>query len=461
MGCRERFAHRAITLVMLAIMTLGATAAARARTTWLGPGDVCAPDKLFGSWGGVRTKLADYGISFGLQEQTEVWGNLAGGIKQGTAYDGLTTADLCIDLDTALHWQGATIYAYGFQIWGPGPTDDYVGALQLISSIEAKPSSKLYDLWFEQQLFDQKLAIRFGQEGLDDEFMAAPYDALFLNSSFTYPGLAALDLPSGGPAYPLAAPFARVLFAPTKEVTLISGVFTADPAPPGSGDPQLRDRHGTAFRLDDHALSITEVSYSPASLEDRGLPGVYKIGMWIATGPFADPLLDTDGVSLANPATNGTPLTHAGDYAFYAIANQTLWHKPKTDGQRIGVFLNIMHAPDDRNLISLFITGGMNWQGPFPGRSNDVAGVALTYAGLSAAARRYSRDVIYYTSLGAPYAQGEAIIEGTYLVQLTPWFSLQPDLQYVINPGAGIPTPQAPTPLKNDLIVGMRMTVNF
>jgi len=120
-----------------------------------------------------------------------------------------------------------------------------------------------------------------------------------------------------------------------------------------------------------------------------------------------------------------------------------------------------MHAPDDRNRSDLFIEGGVNWKGPFPGRSHDAGGIALTYAGIGAAARRHSQDVVFYSGLGTPYAQGEPIIEATYRLRLTPWFKLQPDLQYVINPGAGIPTPRSPLPLKNALVAGVRVTVNF
>jgi porin len=103
----------------------------------------------------------------------------------------------------------------------------------------------------------------------------------------------------------------------------------------------------------------------------------------------------------------------------------------------------------------------VNWKGPFAGRSHDQAGIALTYAGIGAAARHFSQDLVYYSSLGSPYAQGEPIIEATYRARLTPWLKVQPDLQYVINPGAGIPTPQNPAPLKNALVVGVRLTVNF
>ncbi|MBV8739732.1 MAG: carbohydrate porin [Alphaproteobacteria bacterium] len=428
---------------------------------WLGPNDVCAPDTLLGDWNGLRSALAPHGVNYGLQNQTELWGNLTGGVKQGIAFDGLLTASLCIDLDKAANWKGATFFANGFQIYGPEPTQELVGALQLVSGIEAAYSTKLYDLWLEQQFFDGKLLLRLGQEGASDEFMLAPFAGIFLNSSFGYPALLALDLPSGGPNYPLAVPFFRLLYAPNEQVSLVTGVFTEDPAPPGTGDPQLRDRHGTAFRLNDHALSFAELWYSPAFMTAQGLPGTYKLGAWFATGPFTDPLHDTNGLSLVNPASNGVPATHTGNYAIYGIINQLLWHKPNTQAQGIGYFLQVMHAPDDRDLSDWFIEAGLNWKGPLPGRSHDQAGLAVTYAGIGAAARQYSRDLIFYSGLGTPYAQGEPIIEATYRARLTPWFKLQPDVQYVINPGAGIPIPGHSTPLKNALVLGLRMTVNF
>jgi porin len=187
---------------------------------------------------------------------------------------------------------------------------------------------------------------------------------------------------------------------------LIGAVYTEDPAPPGTGDPQLRDRHGTAFRLNDHALSFTELWYSPAFLASQNLPGTYKLGIWYATGSFADPLHDSDGLSLANPASNGIPLTRSGDYAIYWIVNQMLWHKPNTEAQGIGVFLQIMRAPDDRNLSDLFVEGGVTWKGPLPGRSHDQAGLALTYAGIGAAARHFSQDVVFYSGVGTPIRPG-------------------------------------------------------
>ena len=52
---------------------------------------------------------------------------------------------------------------------------------------------KLYDLWMEQPL-SETFDLRLGQEGANDELMTSLYGALFLNSSFGFPGLPAADL---------------------------------------------------------------------------------------------------------------------------------------------------------------------------------------------------------------------------------------------------------------------------
>jgi porin len=462
-GCSGRsILHRfgyALGVALTFLVVIGAPSAGSAQI-W---NNACTSDALLADWGDLRSRLAQDGIGFGLQNQTELWGNLTGGIKQGVEYDGLTTASLCIDLAVATQGQWkARMFASGFQIYGLGPSIPLVGALQLVSSIEATPSTKLYDLWFEQQLFDDKVSLRFGQEGANDELMLGSneriklpaYAGLFLNSSFGYPAMLAIGLPSGGPNYPLATPFVRLLYTPSEEISLISAAYTDNPAPTAPGNPQLLDRHGTAFLVDSHVISFAELGYSPAFLKDRNFPGAYKLGMWLANGSFPDRLHSTDGLSLANPESNGIPSEHTKDYGFYAVVNQTI-----RDGA--GVFFQIMQAPDDRNLSNLFIAGGVNWTGPIPSRSNDSAGVAFTYAGIGGAARSFSQDEVANTGAGSPYAQGEMIIEATYQLQPKKWFALQPDLQYVINPGAGIPTAQSAAPLKNALVLGVRVTVNF
>jgi porin len=61
-----------------------------------------------------------------------------------------------------------------------------------------------------------------------------------------------------------------------------------------------------------------------------------------------------------------------------------------------------------------------------------------------------------------PIRSTETFIEVTYQCQVTPWWQLQPDFQYVFRPGGGIPDPDNPTTRVGDeSIFGLRSTVTF
>ena len=417
-------------------------------------------DTLTGDWGGLRTSLAGSGITLGLIEQSEVWGNFAGGIRRGAVYDGLTMASARFDLEKLAGWTGATFFVNAYQIHGRGPSANLVGNIQLVSNLEATRDTKLYQMWLEQKFLDGRLTVRAGQEGANDQMMLSKYSALFLNSSFGFPVLAAVDLPSGAPNYPLATPFARAEFHVNSELTLAAAVFNGDPAPPGSGDPQLRDAGGTAFRLNGHTVSFLETAYAPGE-DDGGLPAVYKLGAWLSSSRFADQAYDTKGRPLASPVSNGIPRGHSNGYAIYGIADRMVWQPADTKDRGIGVFAAVMAAPSSFNLSSFFAEAGVNWIGPFADRENDTFGLAVSYMAISPAARRYGTDIIRYTGQGTPYAQGETVVEATYLFQANSWWTLQPDIQVVLAPGANIPSAASARPLKNAVIAGLHTAITF
>lgn len=408
-----------------------------------------------------RDKLSDVGVTFSLMEQSEVWANVTGGGKQGVSYNGLTTGKIAVDLEKLMGWSGAQFLVEGFYIHNHGPSRSLVGNMQLVSNLEATPSVKLYDLWLDQKLFDGKLSVRFGQEGANDEFMDTVFAGLFINSSFGFPGMAAAVLPSGGPNYPLATPFVRLQYNATDQFTLLGGVYNGDPAPVGTGDPQIRDRNGTAFRLDDHIFAIGETQYQADPDASPGLPTTYRIGGWYSSSNYADQRFDTAGGLLASPTSTGITRQHTGDWAFYGIVDQTVWRRPDTKDQGIGVFLAVMGGPGDRNLSNFSIEGGMNWLAPFPERPGDIFGFAVTYLGISPAARAFSRDRVSFGGSATSYASNETVLELTYQAPITDWLTLQPDLQYVINPNAGIPGAFGPRPLPNALAIGTRLTIKL
>ena len=98
--------------------------------------------------------------------------------------------------------------------------------------------------------------------------------------------------------------------------------------------------------------------------------------------------------------------------------------------------------------VGRYVGCGLSYTGPFAGRHEDQAGVAVGVAEFGDPFRRR------YALVGNPLNRREVIIEATYRAPLTPWLSVQPDVQYVINPGGQPATAAA-------LIFGLRAQVGF
>ncbi len=401
-------------------------------------------------------------LSFGVQEQAEAWTNQAGGRQRGVTANGLLTLSLNADLGVLASLDGWRLYGSVFQIHGRGISQDLVGNLQTISNIEATRSTKLYNLWITKQFFDGRLDLRIGQEGANDEMMISQQAQLFLNSSFGYPALLAANLPSGGPNYPIAAPMTRWVYKFGEAVSWSGAIFDGDPAGPGAGDPQLRDRYGMAFRLRDAPLIFNELWFRPEGAFEGYLPGLWKVGIWRHDGDFADQRFDPTGGKIA--LTGAAGLQHRGNHGFYAVIDQQIWRRPGTDDQGLGVWGLAMSSPQDRNLIDLFVEGGLTFKGLVESRPKDTLGLAFAYMRTSKAARTYYADG-YAAGTGLkPIQAFEFVTELTYQAIISDKLTLQPSLQYVRNPGAAIPISAnrfSQDYQKPAFVAGVRATLSF
>ncbi|PTQ93853.1 OprB family porin [Paraburkholderia sp. GV068] len=428
-------------------------------------------DQLFGDMGGLRPWLGQYGVTFALTETSELLGNLRGGLARGVAYDGLTTATLQLDTEKAFGLRGGQFNVSALQIHGRNLSTDKLGTLNTASGIEADASTRLWELWYQQSFLNKRVDVKIGQQSIDQEFISSTYSALFINTMFGWPALPSYDMPSGGPAYPLSALGVRVRGQITPSLTALAGVFDGDPL---GNNPN--NRSGTNFNLHNGTLFIGELQYAinqPADSDAAaapgaapgatrgGLPGTYKIGLWYNNGPFADPRYDSNGVSLASPASTGVAANHRGDYSFYAVADQTIWRPNPGEARSLGIFARVMGAPGDRNLVSLAANLGVVLKAPFAGRDNDSAGLALTYIKIGSHTRGIDQDNLAFS--GGPYGvrTSETALEATYQYQIAPWWMLQADAQYTFNAGAG-QNPNDPTkPLRNTFVVGVRTNIAF
>jgi porin len=412
------------------------------------PNDPCDPEKQLVNLD-IRQRLCQSGLTIGIAETSEVLGNLTGGVRQGARYEGLTDLNLRIDLRRSFHWRGE-IYARAYQIHGRGLTGDNLGNLNVVSSIEAARTTRLNELWYEHH-FDY-WRLRIGQQSIGTEFLNPESARLFVNATFGWPTLPSLDLPSGGPSYPLGTPAVRLRVDPQEGLTMFLGLFNGDPTGAGVGGSQLADASGTAFRTNDGAFVIGEIRYNPESSDKNG---TYSFGSWWNSERFRDQRFDTSGVPLASPLSSGTALRHNGDYSLYVSTNQPL----PIDGAAL--FARAMGAPGDRNLVNFYADAGLVYKGPF-GRADDETGIAFGYARISDTARGLDADIARFTGQFQPIRSGEAVLELSYRIQLTGWWQLQPDFQYIFNPAGGIANPNTPGRRIGDAaVLGLRTAVTF
>lgn len=204
-----------------------------------------------------------------------------------------------------------------------------------------------------------------------------------------------------------------------------------------------------------------EIAYAYSHDKDAtGLAGTVKLGGWYHFGTFADQRIGTDGLSLADSASNGEARRHRGNGGIYAVVDQMLYRA--TGGRDLTAFTRLSVNPFDRNQIGFYIDGGLTLKGPIPGRPDDIVGVAFSYARISPRARDFDRDARLFGGTG-PIRSSEAVIEVTHQAQILAGWTLQPDLQYVVRPGGGIADPRDPAggAIRNAVVVGLRSTVRY
>lgn len=419
-----------------------------------GLGDLC----------GFRKWMNKYGGSLAINETSEALGNATGGDAKGVEYDGLTTAIFQLDIQRAFHLYGGTFNVSALQIHGQNLSEDNLLTLQTASGIESDRATRLWELWYDQKFDSEgRYGIRIGQQSLDQEFMGSQNALLYVNTMFGWAMLPSADLPGGGPAYPMSSLGVRLHARPKDSWTLLAGAF--------SGDISNQNLNSTAFPLK-AVLGIAEIQYAypalGATVHANGknpLSRTYKFGVWYDSAKFADQRFDTDGRSLADPDSNGTARDHRGNYAFYAVADQMLWIDSRENDRTISVFFRPMGTPlADRNTIDFSMNAGLNFSEPIMHRDDDTFGIGMGYTHVSGQASDLDRDQRVYTNtLNYPIRAGETYLETTYQYQLTPWWQLQPDFQYVFHPGAGVVNPNSTTGAKvgNEAVFGVRMNFAF
>lgn len=355
-----------------------------------------AETHLLGDWGGALSYLDNNGVSLESILTLDSISNVSGGIKrkEGTLFN----ADLTMSIDTSKAglWNGGTLFVYMLGNAGNDPTS-YVGDLQASDNIETNDTFKLYEAWYDQSIADGMFSVLFGLHDYNSEFNALDYSSTLINSSF---GIEP-DISQVGPSiFSTTAVGARIKIQPSSQFYVLSALYDGIP-----GDPN--DARGTQiiYNRDEGLFSAVELGI--ISPEDAA-HYKYALGGWYHTTDYED----FQGV---NRSSNG---------GLYFVAEHTLLSE-SDDDQGLGAFAQFGFTQPDRNQIGNYVGAGFSYIGMIPDREADVFAFGLAYA-------RISPD---YRRLVDESALSETALELTYRVEITPYFAMQPDLQYIFDPG--------------------------
>ncbi|MGH6936457.1 MAG: carbohydrate porin [Methylocella sp.] len=156
--------------------------------------------------GEFKRGLLDLGLNFKLNYTGEVLGNPLGGVRQRAIYESLLELAIDGDLQTIAGLNGASFHINSYHVNGPGLSTCCILNFLTVSNIEALPSSRLFEAWFEQKLFGDMASLRVGQLAANLEFAVGEFTLMYLNASFGWPNIFAANMPNGGPNYPVATP---------------------------------------------------------------------------------------------------------------------------------------------------------------------------------------------------------------------------------------------------------------
>lgn len=382
----------------------------------------------------AMTKLENKGILLEMVYTGERVSILSGGVNRQSDY--LENGDiiLSIDAEKLLSWKGASFSFYGLGNNGGDPSEN-IGDVQGSSNIESPDTWKIYEAWYQQEYFDGRLSYLVGLYDLNSEFDVIENAGLFLNSSFGIGPDFSQSGENGPSIFPTTSIALRVKVQPSDRFYVQSAVLDGV-----SGDPQNPTGTSIKFGHGDGILLSTEVAYLTGAAEDsEEAYGKLALGTWFYTAKFDD-MLQVDG--------NSIPIRRSGNRGIYALGERVMYRETNDSDQGIAVFARVGFANGNFNQFGSYFGAGLATTGLIPGLDGEQIGLAIAIA-------KNSREFKEAQSTAAiPVGSSEIALELTFRSQVFPHLVIQPDFQYIINPGTD-------PLLKNAFVVGTRFELSL
>ena len=388
-----------------------------------------AEDNLTGDWGGARVGALKKGFGFEGLARIDALRN-RGGISNGSRHITHLDFKLKMDLEKAVGWTGGSAMINVLSDGGWGPNARHVGSQMGVTNVEvgAPTTTRVFQAWLQQSLFDDRLAVLAGLYPIDSEFFTVDSAGVFIGPQYGTP--ADLALTRGPSIFNNSAFGLRAKWNVTKTMYAMAAVLDGIP-----NDPARPKVAAIRFAKGDGSFSIGELGWLPEADNDK-FKGHAKaaIGLWGYSTKVNDQR-DTDA--------GGNPLLRF-QRGGYVLGERTLARLGGSDERFLSAFGRYTWGDDDSTAVKNSLNLGLHFKGPLASRADDVLGVAWTRAGMS----RKWRDV---QTVPADTKASEDALEISWRFTMTPWLAVQPNYQYIRHPGGAA--------LPNAKLIGVRVDV--
>ncbi|AJC23573.2 porin [Pandoraea pulmonicola] len=408
--------------------------------------DIRTNPYLLGDWGGLRTDLAERGITLNLGYTGEAAHNFSGGQEKLTRYTDQWVIGSTMDLDKLVGWRGGTFQMTITDRNGRNlGADAGIGNNMLIQEVYGRGQTwHMTQFWLNQSFLGGRVQWKIGRLTVGEDF--ANFSCAFQNLTFcgSQPGNL---VGSYWVNWPTSQWATRLKINTSEQTYVQAGIYQVNPN-------YVNDDYARS-----HGLSLDNPSGTTGALvplefgwrpDWNGLPGSYKFGVWYNTSNGKDLYQDVNHAPRGE--TGLAPRERNGQYGVYINFEQQV--SGTAGGRGASVFLNISQADRETAAQDHQIALGLQYKGPFA-RARDVIGVALGATHNNGRYARYVRQQDQRLGTNTKVGDGyEYVAEVYYSWSPMPSIYLRPNLQYIRHPGG--------TSANHDaFIVGLKTGITF
>jgi porin len=345
---------------------------------------------------------ADPAVVWGFVYKADVSGAVSGGRSRAGRFLDNIEATAEVSLEKLYGWTGAKVFGHVLSNSGGAP-NEIAETLQGVDNIEvSRPRAKIYELWFEQEFAGGKGSVLTGLYDLNSEFYQTEAAGLLIAPAFGIGSELAATGPNGPSIFPSTALALRGRWDVAEGQRFQGAILNASAGV--IGDPD-----GVDLSFEDGALLIAEWAHS-GDIQAR-------VGAWGYTDEQDD---------IRDITALGAPVSRRA-HGLYASVEGTVW---KNDTRSVAGFVRAGAADGDTTPYAGGWQAGLLASPALPGRPDSAFSVGVNQGLINGKEKANRRDASLIP------ADAESALEITYADKIGDKLTLQPDLQFVHNPGA-------------------------